>query len=355
MGKVLFLIESLEYSGIARQMTQLAGGLVRAGHDVCVCVLEREGPLASELHRAGVPSEALGWSRLLHFGAVRRARRLVARFSPDLLHTWGLSPLRATVLLRGCCPCRVIASRPLPPGHPWISHSDRLLLGSVGRVVVLGDAEKRRIVAAGIAPEIVTAVPPAVEVEASVRKIDPSVAELPFVLCVGRMEPWKGFYDALWAFEMMYFVRQDLHLILVGSGPEKPRLERLSRGLRGRQNIHFLDTGADVPALIRRAVLVWVPSRQAGGVQVALETLAAGTPLVATGIPELAELLGPLGTDVLVPPGDKTGLVRRTRLLLDDAGRRRLVSERGLRLVEKQFSPEQLVRRFEGLYLERAG
>jgi hypothetical protein len=72
-------------------------------------------------------------------------------------------------------------------------------------------------------------------------------------------------------------------------------------------------------------------------------------------VPELAELLTPLGEESLVLPEDKPALVRQTRRLLEDAGRRGLLVERGRRLVEKTFTAEQLVRRYEGLYLERAG
>jgi glycosyltransferase involved in cell wall biosynthesis len=252
MGKVLFLIESFEYSGLARQMTVLAGGLVRARHEVHACVLGREGPLVSELRRVGVPVEALGWTRLLSLGAVRRLRQTVAAFSPDVLHTWGQPALRATAFLQACRPGRTVASRPLPPANARISYSDRLLLGKSDCVVALGEAEARRILAAGIDPRKVAVVPPAVEVEAGVNKITSPIAERPFLLCVGRMEPWKGYYDALWAFEMLYFVRQDVQLVLVGAGPEKQRLECLSRGLGGRRNIHFLDTGANARGNGRR-------------------------------------------------------------------------------------------------------
>ena len=50
------------------------------------------------------------------------------------------------------------------------------------------------------------------------------------------MESWKGYYDALWAFDILHYLAHDLHLVFVGTGPEKARLLCLARGLGARRN-----------------------------------------------------------------------------------------------------------------------
>src|SRR4051794_37233410 len=152
MGKMLFLIENLQYSGLACEMTLLAKGAARSGHEVRVGVLGRAGPLSGELEEAGVPVEALGWTRWLSLGAVRRLRRLADSFAPDLLHTWGLPALRAACLLAGRKPFRVVASRPLPPGGSRPALPDRWLLRRADQVAAGGEAEARRLLALGVEP-----------------------------------------------------------------------------------------------------------------------------------------------------------------------------------------------------------
>ena len=65
--------------------------------------------------------------------------------------------------------------------------------------------------------------------------------------------------------------------------------------------------------------MVWVPSRDGGGVCAALEAMAAGRPVVATRVPELEEIIVDGETGFLVRRATRPSLARQTRLLLDDA------------------------------------
>jgi glycosyltransferase involved in cell wall biosynthesis len=355
MSKVLFLIDSLEHNGPATQMSSLARAVLNADHRAVVCVLGRDGPLSANFTDARIPVETLGWTRWLSLGAFRRLYHVVDSFSPDVLHAWGSRSLRAAFLATRRRPCRVVASRPLPPGRKRCSPFDRWLLRQVDQVVAGSQVEARRLIAFGVDPTRLTVVPPGVESSTSVAVTAPPFKSGPFLLCVGPFTPENGHYYALWSFEIFHYLFREHRLVLVGEGPEKPHLECMVRGLGARRNIHFLGTTANVTELIRRADLVWVPSRAAGGVQVTLEALAAGTPAIATRVPELVELLGPFGEDLLVPAGDQPALVRQSRRLLEDVEFRRQLVGRGRRWVEKSFTTEQLVRRYVGLYQKRAG
>jgi glycosyltransferase involved in cell wall biosynthesis len=355
MSKLLFLIENLEYNGLARQCTILAKGMQRAGHAIRVCALRHEGPFAVELRQAGVTVVSTDWTRWLSLGALMRLRSQLESFAPDVIHAWGLPALRSAALVWHGRGGRRAVSRPLPPGQSRVSCVDRWLLGQAQWVAAGSDVEAKHLLALGVDPPKLATVPPAVE---AVGKRSDELATTPgrpFLLCVGPFERWKGYQDALWAFDILHYLYPELGLVFVGAGLDEASLRQFRRGLGARGNIHFLGAQSNVAALMRRAELVWVPSRRAGGAHVVLEALAAGTPVIATRIPELAALLAPLGEELLVPPGDPPALVRKTRQLLEDAERRRLLADRGRHLVASSHTAEQLVGRYEGLYHKRAG
>src|SRR6516225_9326586 len=98
MRKILFVLPTLDYSGAAKQIALLAEGLPRAQFQVRVAALASAGPAADRLESAGVPVERLAHFRRFDLAALWRLRRLARDFRPDVIHTWGRTPLRAVAL-----------------------------------------------------------------------------------------------------------------------------------------------------------------------------------------------------------------------------------------------------------------
>jgi glycosyltransferase involved in cell wall biosynthesis len=109
------------------------------------------------------------------------------------------------------------------------------------------------------------------------------------VLFLGRLIEIKGVEYAIQAVARLSAEFSDAALLVVGDGPERPRLEELARSL-GLENVHFLGAITDVGRksfLFARASVVVVPSvtlpgSREGGPLVVLEALSAGTPVVGT-------------------------------------------------------------------------
>jgi glycosyltransferase involved in cell wall biosynthesis len=105
-----------------------------------------------------------------------------------------------------------------------------------------------------------------------------------------------------------------------------------------------------VQPLLSQAEVVWVPSHAPAGINAALEAMAVSRPVVASRLPELAEVVSDGETGLLFPSGDKAALARQTRVLLDDPDRRRRMGEAGRERVETFFTMEQLVRCYGAVY-----
>jgi glycosyltransferase involved in cell wall biosynthesis len=175
-----------------------------------------------------------------------------------------------------------------------------------------------------------------------------------WLLCIGPLEMHKGFKDAIWAFNILGYLYPDLHLLLVGDGPDRVRLERFAPTYFP-DRVLLLGAQADIRGLLAHAEAIWIPSHRLGGINVALEAMAAGKPVVASHLPALAEVVVNGETGFLLPPGDKVGFARQTRLLLENVDLRYRLGESGRRRVESRHSVSQLAQRFAELYESVAG
>lgn len=354
MRTVLFVIPSLEYSGAARQLCLLAAGLPRDSFRVRVAVLGMETPWALSLRGAGVEVEVLGWRRPFDVLPFVALRRLVRSMRPDVLHVWGAAALRAVVLSGSWPANRLLVSAALSFARRTC-RLDRWLFTRAGGVLAFGAAEAECYHRLGVADTRLTVVSPAMPIPTGTVK----AAELPGVtandrvlLALGPIKQHKGFREAVWAFDIVRHLYDDVQLVLAGDGPDRQHVQHFARQIGMREHVHFLGACAETVPLLHRADIVWVPSLRGGGVCTALEAMAAGRPVVASRLSDLAEIVVDGETGFLVEPDNKAALARQTRLLLDDPPRRQQMGEAGRQRVQRHFPLTGLVeacaRRYAG-------
>jgi glycosyltransferase involved in cell wall biosynthesis len=355
--KVLLVIPSLEYGGAARQLTLLAQGLPHDAVTARVCVLGQAGPWADGLRGAGVDVTVLGWDRPVDPRPLLRLRHLLAEFRPDVVHAWQRPALRAVALLRPWVRGRIVASRPLRSTDAarlgWL---DRWLVRRADRVVAAHPAEAERLRRLGVPPERIAEVGPAVAVPAGTGMSRPEVCRAVgvavaarLVVAVGPFERHKGLREGVWALDILKGLYPELHLLLVGPCPDRPRLEQFATALGTTGRVHFLGARPEVTPFLEQAEAVWAPELGSGSVNVVLEAMAAGKPVIASAVPALAAVVRDGDTGLLVPPADKAALARQTRRLLDDPALGRRLGE-AARQAAEGFGPGVLVRRLQHLY-----
>jgi glycosyltransferase involved in cell wall biosynthesis len=174
--------------------------------------------------------------------------------------------------------------------------------------------------------------------------------EGPFLLSVGSLEPGKNRERLLQAFARLQ--ARGLKHTLVVAGQRAWRYEGeapLARRLGLADSVRFLGhvPQADLPALYSAADLFVFPSLYEGFGLPALEAMACGTPVVASNVSALPEVVGdaalqvsPLDVEALA--GAIEGLLRDDRLRAD-------LRERGLERAA-QFSWEKAARQTAEVY-----
>ena len=163
----------------------------------------------------------------------------------------------------------------------------------------------------------------------------------PRILAVGRLAKDKKI-DVLIRAMAEIPATHAAHLLLVGRGDDRERLQDLVDHLALQDLVHFLGfvPEEDLPALYRHADVFAIASDVEVQSIPTLQAAATGLPIVAAEAAALPELVENKTNGYLVPPDDPTALATAIRSILDDpelAGRFGQASlEIGRRHAEKE-------------------
>jgi glycosyltransferase involved in cell wall biosynthesis len=158
------------------------------------------------------------------------------------------------------------------------------------------------------------------------------------ILSIGRLSREKGHRDLVRAFIKMVEVAGDppLHLILVGEGPERERIEHLCRSLELTKSVTLVGQRADVSPYYGVADVFVLPSLTEGCPNVLLEALSAGVPVVATKVGGVPEIVTDGKDALLVKRGDIPALASAAVQMLQDERLRNQLISCGREIISKK-------------------
>jgi glycosyltransferase involved in cell wall biosynthesis len=332
--------------GAERVVVALARAAQEAGHEVGVA--SAPGPLAGEIGAAhyALPLVARRPSRIP--GAVRALRGAIRRFRPAIVHCHnpGIAAVAALPTQRGRRPPALVSVHGVPDED--YRTAARILRLAGLRVVACGPGVAAALAEHGLRVKatIVNGIAPAPQAadrDALVAcwGLDPSRA---IVLAVGRLVHVKNHALAVRALAGV----PDASLVLVGRGPLADELRHQAEQAGVADRVVLAGLREDARALIGTADAVVLPSRSEGLPLAALETLAAGTPLVATDVRGVRELVAD-GAALLVPPDDAEALAQALRRVLTDVDVRARLAASG-RAVAARYTEDEMCRRYLDLY-----
>ncbi len=356
--KTLQLLPSLEVGGVERGVVDLAKSMTARGHKTVV--ISSGGALVQELQRMGVTHYTLGVHEksLFALRLVPQIVEIIRRENIDLVHA------------RSRVPAWIAWLAARAAGVPFVTtchgyYSTHLLSRVMGwgkRVIVISRSVGRHMIDDfGVAPERVRLIHRGLDLTqfrpapSSRPEQKPNVLR---ILNVGRLSPIKGQLEFLKAVHLLKQRLPALEVLIAGSehkGKTKytQSLQQVLRQLGLTSCVRLLGTRRDIPELLASADLLVLSTLvpEAFG-RVVIEAGAVGTPVLATRVGGVLDVIEDGENGRLVAPGDIPAMARAMEEMLTDRKKTRSMALALQEKVQAHFTLDQMMENTLRVYEE---
>jgi len=237
-------------------------------------------------------------------------------------------------------------------GMRWIV---RMVFSMSDALVLLATSEKAEFEKLGITQRL-TIIPNGVDVSefrgSGERVHSGKVRRL---IYLGRLIADKGIFEAIQAVEILRSEEQfrDLELRIAGSGPAREQLEKYIQDHRLTSCVKLVGTvsgDAKVDFLRQADVFVFPTYHKERLPYSILESIAAGTPVIASKVAGIPDVVVDRMHGILIKPGDISGVVSALRELGRSEDSLRTVSRNCMEWASQKLGLDRLAAQFEELY-----
>jgi glycosyltransferase involved in cell wall biosynthesis len=340
------------------QLRELARGLHARGHHVVVATRPSD-IWADECRTAGIPHAALSMRHALDLRGVLALARLVRAHRIQVVHCHK-GKARTLALLAGLLtrvPVLILNRGVSFPLDRW----NRLgyITARVTAVVAVCESIKRRLVASGVPADKIEVIYSGTDLARFHPGVDGAPVRRELGLAAGEalvtqigIRSWRGNDDVLDAMVRVHREAPHARVLFVGAPPARI----LSLGAKARARglggvVTVLGHREDVPEILAASDLVVDASYAGLGLTGSIrEALAVETPVVATDLEGMPELIADGETGLLVPPRNPEALGQAILRMLENPPRAKAMARAGRKRVEAHFSLTAKLDRTEALY-----
>lgn len=345
--KVLLVAGKLTSSNPSVYTLSLARGLLGRGHQVEVA--SHGGGFVDRLTELGVENYPV----YHNFYSWRRLLQLLGDSKPDIIHSTGGSRALET----GLRISRRIGVPMVHTLHSWLPEDQiEQYTSELAGVLVVNQSLREHLVNERQIPKSrIRVVAYGVEPHPDPWRRPVDEGERMFVVgTMGRLAKGRRQDEFLEAALKVREVRDDVHFLVVGEGPEERQLRSLTKSLGLQDCVTFTDPGAkdDIFAVLDLLVVV---SDWGGAALSLLQGMAEGCPVLVTGGGEVFSLLQEEDTCELVSDPTPERLADAIVKLLENPARRAEIARKAYDRVSQSFPLEAHLIAIEECYAEFGG
>ena len=317
---------------------------------------------------AGIRVETVEEGGAGDFSVKGKLRELVARVKPDVLQTHAV---KSHFLARSAGLHRRTPWVAFHHGYTWpalrarmYNQLDRWSLPAARKVLTVSTKFRNELIAKGVPAARIEIVQNSIRPDWGGRECGAGRAELRreagigedrrVILAVGRLSREKDHVTLLAAMAGLE-PRLSSHLVIVGDGPERGRIEgEIARlGLTG--SVTLMGQQDSTERFYAMADIAVLPSVTEGSSNALLEAMATGVPVVATAVGGTPEIVTNEESALLVQPGNAAEMGAAISRLATDGELGKRLAEGSRRLIRERHTPDARARRLCGIYKELAG
>jgi glycosyltransferase involved in cell wall biosynthesis len=365
--RLLAIIEAYSITGPAKNLLEFARLARQADVETMIATFTRgssKNQFIDTALEAGCPVEVIHESGLYDRSVIRNLTQLVERLRPQIIQTHAV---KSHFLARCAGLHRLAPWVAFHHGYTWPSlrarlynQLDRWSLPAANKVLTVSLPFREDLIARRVNQERIeivhNAIPPdwgscfrqptqsrACRAELGIR------TNQNVILIVGRLSREK---DHLTLLEAVADLGSELnpHVVIVGEGPERHRIERCIRRLNLIGSVTLTGQRESAEPYYGIAQVAVLSSLSEGSPNALLEAMAAGVPVVATRVGGIPEIVTHEESALLVEPGDITGMSSSIARILQDAKFAQQIARRSRELVLEYHGPEGRVRRLLEIY-----
>ena len=231
----------------------------------------------------------------------------------------------------------------------------KLPLKIADKIIALTESERKHVVSLGIDSNKISVIPNGLDLE-EFRGLPDGYKKNHVILYVGRIDTGtKGLDTLIKAVPSVLEVVQDAKFVFVGPDwGDMFFLKELAHTLNVETHVNFVGSTFDQEEKLRyymTADVCVLPSNIESFGIVILESMACGTPVVATRVGGVPDIINDKENGILVPPKDPKKLADAISYLLTDKAAAVKMGQKGRRIVQR-YSWESVTDQTEEVYWE---
>lgn len=363
--KVLHITFDMGIGGTEQVIRQLINNLDSSAFQCEIaCIDGKIGPVGTQLAEQGIPLHSHTRQAGLDWGLIRWLRHLIKSRNIDIVHAHQYSPYSYAWFAHWGLGVKLIFTehgRFHPDRHrtkarfinPLIAHTtDHIVAISSATKDALAEYEylpknKIRVIYNGIAG-----------LRPNQQQIDTLRDSLGIhrndrvIGTVARLDPVKNHPLMIKATQTLIEQGHPVKLLIVGDGPERESLEKLTEQLHLKDAVLFTGFQNQPAEYLALLDIFLLPSFTEGTSITLLEAMSLGIPAVATRVGGTPEIVEDEETGILIESDNLPGFVNSVSRLLVDPHVYSSMAEATLQRFQTRYSVEQMVSHYQTLYLK---